>query len=458
MVSRYNAPVLADAWRACVLAPILLLLPGLVLVRAPWPAVPAFSIGFWLLTWPLLPGRGTGRAMFVQAALGGFALLALLRVAQPRLWQRPRNADLLAGAGALLALLPFVVVPVPRAPDLSFDAAAARVVAWHDGVPATFEPLIPGASFANDAPGFSSFAADFIALARLAPHRAVFAVHLAGRALFLLSLFFALQRVAGTPPAPAARGALAAVAAAAWVLRALVAAGGATELQAAFLLLAAALLVKRTRRAASVAGWFFAVSALAVAPSVRALAGSAAVAVAAAVLATGVARRNREVAAASDSGRERRAHPDAGGDRAVHRACVRTALPGHCGVRAPQPRPIRHRLRRGRSSRRGRSLAARDCRPCGAAAASACPWRQRGRVVGKPARVRCAVRRAGGRRVAGGAGALNERLAVSPGSAFRTRGARRRGGRRAAAVRRTPPAGRGLVSWPSKSRAHSLWL
>ena len=103
-------------------------------------------------------------------------------------------------------------------------------------------------------------------------------------------MFFALQRVAGTPPAAAARGALAAVAAAAWVLRALVAAGGATELQAAFLLLAAALLVKRTRRAASVAGWFFAVSALAVAPSVRALAASAAVAVAAAVLATGVAR------------------------------------------------------------------------------------------------------------------------------------------------------------------------
>src|SRR5512147_3138655 len=57
----------------------LVLLPGLLVVRAPWTAVPALSIAFWVLSawWP--PFAGLGRGRFVSAALTAFGLLLLLR-------------------------------------------------------------------------------------------------------------------------------------------------------------------------------------------------------------------------------------------------------------------------------------------------------------------------------------------------------------------------------------------
>ena len=58
----------------------LLLLPGLLVVRAPWPVVPALSLAFWALSlwWPLLAGQARGR--LVAALLLAAVLLSLLRV------------------------------------------------------------------------------------------------------------------------------------------------------------------------------------------------------------------------------------------------------------------------------------------------------------------------------------------------------------------------------------------
>jgi len=57
---------------------LLSLLPGTLVVRAPWTAVPALSLAFWALGawWPPLAGRGR----FLAAALLAFGLLALLRL------------------------------------------------------------------------------------------------------------------------------------------------------------------------------------------------------------------------------------------------------------------------------------------------------------------------------------------------------------------------------------------
>jgi hypothetical protein len=54
---------------------LLALLPGALVVRAPWTAVPALSLAFWVLCawWPPLAGRGR----FLAAALLVFGLLSL---------------------------------------------------------------------------------------------------------------------------------------------------------------------------------------------------------------------------------------------------------------------------------------------------------------------------------------------------------------------------------------------
>ncbi|MCG6928057.1 MAG: hypothetical protein LJF30_22470, partial [Acidobacteria bacterium] len=53
------------------------LLPGVLLVRAPWTTVPAFSVAFWTLGWWWLP-LGS-RSRLLGASLVLFGVLALLR-------------------------------------------------------------------------------------------------------------------------------------------------------------------------------------------------------------------------------------------------------------------------------------------------------------------------------------------------------------------------------------------
>jgi len=54
----------------------LLLLPGFLVVRAPWTAVPFLSLFFWIASWWWLPFGGRGR--FLAGALVAFILLAVL--------------------------------------------------------------------------------------------------------------------------------------------------------------------------------------------------------------------------------------------------------------------------------------------------------------------------------------------------------------------------------------------
>lgn len=173
---------------------LLILLPGLVLVRAPWPTVPALSIAFWILSWFLLPGFGSGRQAFVRTALAIFGLLALLRVLQPRLWKRPAPAALcLAGAG-LVALAPLLLTEAPSVPPLSFDAALARLLVWRDGIPRSLAPLFLGEPFRTAAPGFQMLAADFAGLTADAVHRTTFLTYRLGVALFGLAVAYASSR------------------------------------------------------------------------------------------------------------------------------------------------------------------------------------------------------------------------------------------------------------------------
>src|SRR5438477_105729 len=158
----------------------LVALPGLLVVRSPWRAVPALSVTFWVLTWTSLPHLPRTRVL--EAVLLAFGTLLLLRVLRPgplpRL--RPRHLALLVAALAVgVALLR---PPVPAGTSLPGEALAAELLVWRDGWPASFEPLVTARPF--HASALATLAADVALLSRDEPHRAtavILSVPLASR-------------------------------------------------------------------------------------------------------------------------------------------------------------------------------------------------------------------------------------------------------------------------------------
>ena len=215
----------------------LLLLPGLLVVRAPWTAVPALSLAFWALTawWPPLAGLGRGR--FLSAALLASGLLALLRllprheVPPPPGWTPPPAVPpparpglpppRLASAASLLVLAASLglLAPVPLwhhapGPRLAFQTTTARLLVWRDAVPATAEPLVPLAPVGAHAPALATLAADASHLSDLDPAVSVLLVAVAAAGLLLVGLF--ALHATWAPPRAAALGALVGLAAAPW--------------------------------------------------------------------------------------------------------------------------------------------------------------------------------------------------------------------------------------------------
>jgi hypothetical protein len=180
----------------------LLLLPGLLVVRAPWTAVPFLSAGFWVLTWFWLPS--VGRERFLASALLTFLLLALLRVLPPWRARWPRWPTLLVVTAAAARLLPFFVWPTAPGAQASFQAASTLLMVWRDGLPASYEPLFPLRAFSAYPHGAHGLAADVALLAGLAAYRAAWLVRLAGEGLLPVALYALVARRLG--PRAAALG------------------------------------------------------------------------------------------------------------------------------------------------------------------------------------------------------------------------------------------------------------
>jgi hypothetical protein len=178
----------ALAWLAA-----LVLLPGLLVVRAPWPYVPFLSMAFWMASWRWLEPFGAGRAAFVRSALLVFAALGCLRLLKPLGLRRPRAR---AMAVLLLAVLPLALVPstAPVGLDASFRAAGVRVLSWRDGWPVSYEPLLPLAPFGAHAPGLTAVAADVALLAEHPPLASLRLAEAAGLGLLPLACYALLRR------------------------------------------------------------------------------------------------------------------------------------------------------------------------------------------------------------------------------------------------------------------------
>jgi hypothetical protein len=263
----------------------LLLLPGLLVVRAPWTAVPALSLAFWALTawWPPLASLGRGR--FLSAALLAFGLLSLLRLlpkhevppppgwAPPPAMPPPARPGLppprLALAASLLVLTASLALLAPVSlwhhapgPRLAFQTTTARLLVWRDGVPTTAEPLVPLAPVGAHAPALATLAADASHLSGLDPAVSVLLVVVAAAGLLLVGLF--ALHATWAPPRAAALGALVGLAAAPWPGTLVPWGEGEALLALGLALPAAALLLGHASRSSAVAaGMLLAASALA---------------------------------------------------------------------------------------------------------------------------------------------------------------------------------------------------
>jgi hypothetical protein len=263
----------------------LALLPGLLVVRAPWTAAPALSLAFWALSawWP--PFAGLGRARFLSAALLASGLLSLLRLLPrhelppPPGWTPPpavppsprpglppprlaSGASLLVLAASLALLFPLPLWRHAPGPRLAFQTTTARLLLWRDAVPATAEPLLPLAPVGAHAPALATLAADASHLSGLDPGASVLLVAVAAIGLLLVGLF--ALHATWAPPRAAALGALVGLAAAPWP-GTLAFWGDAEALLAlGFALPATALLLGHASRSSAVAaGMLLAASALA---------------------------------------------------------------------------------------------------------------------------------------------------------------------------------------------------
>jgi hypothetical protein len=187
-------PWLGEPGAALLALAGLLLWPGLLVVRAPWPYVPFLSIAFWLVTWAWLAPTGPGRSRFLIATLAFSAILCLLRLLKPSEASRPSWPALGVSALALSRLVPYFLWPAAPGLDSGFGSASTLLLAWRDGLPGSYLPLYPILGFGLDGLGLAAVAADASLLGALPAYRAFLLATLASEGLLVLAIFALARR------------------------------------------------------------------------------------------------------------------------------------------------------------------------------------------------------------------------------------------------------------------------
>ena len=244
-------PDLALETRGLLAFACLLLLPGLLIVRAPWTAVPFLSASFWIVSW----WWGLPRLAFLHGALVAFGLLVLLRLVQPLPELRPRWPTVLVALAAAARLLPYAAWPVAPGADMSLHSLSTLLLVWHDGLPRTYEPLLPIGTFGAYTPGLHALAADVALVSGLPAYRAAFLVALGAHGLLQVALYAALKRFFA--PEVAALAAVVGLGLARVPQAFLGWGANPTVLALAFVTAAAALLARGTGRSPAVAAGLF---------------------------------------------------------------------------------------------------------------------------------------------------------------------------------------------------------
>ena len=187
-------PLLAEAGVGLPALAALLLWPGLLIVRAPWPFVPFLSLSFWLVSWDWLAPAGPGRHRFLLVTLALSMLFSALRLLKPLGASRPAWPSLVVLAAALARIAPFSKWLAMPGLDPWFSSSAALLLVWRDGLPASYLPLYKVHGFGLGDSALAGLAADVSLLAGLAPYRSLLLVTLASEGLVTLALFAFARR------------------------------------------------------------------------------------------------------------------------------------------------------------------------------------------------------------------------------------------------------------------------
>ena len=263
----------------------LLLLPGFLVVRAPWTAVPFLSLFFWIVSWWWAPSLGRGR--FLAGALVAFALLAVLRLVrfEPA---RPSWPSVVTVAAALLRASAGLV-PIAGA-GAHLDPIPAQLMVWHDGLPVTYVPLREAGNFGAHPHGMDALAADLSLLSGVAVPRTVTLAAAVARGLSSLGVYALLAGRLGSGPAALITAGISVVVS---LFEALTGGGDPSwSLALGFVLTGTGLLVSGRSRSGAVAAGAFVATASMTAPAVVA-AGLAAFVLAAALAWTRTSRETR---------------------------------------------------------------------------------------------------------------------------------------------------------------------
>ena len=160
---------------------------------------------------PRAEARGPAPARLAAAARAGAP--ARGRAASPRRSPAAPSLVVLGAALALLAPLPlWHHAPGPR---LAFQTTTSRLLVWRDGIPASFEPLLPLEPVGAHAPALATLAADVSLLTGVDPGPALARGRRGGRGAAARRALRA-PRHAGRPPRAAALGSLVALAVSPW--------------------------------------------------------------------------------------------------------------------------------------------------------------------------------------------------------------------------------------------------
>jgi hypothetical protein len=239
---------------------VLALLPGALAVNARWSAVPFLSAAFWILSWRWVPDLGGGRTRFVIGVAGLSALLGLLRLGrEARRPHLPWPVLLVAGA-ALMRLVPFAWRTVAPGAEMSLHSLEALLLVWHDGVPRTYEPLLPIHQFGAHPPGLHILAGDLALISGVDASRATLLVALMAHGLLVIALAALLRSRLEAPRA--ALGASLAVSGWAWPQVLFGSGGNAAVLALAFVIAAAAILRRHQRWPSAVAAGLVSAAAI----------------------------------------------------------------------------------------------------------------------------------------------------------------------------------------------------
>lgn len=196
--------VVVDGAGGIIALALLLLFPGVLVVRAPWPAVPFLSLSFWFSSWYWLEALGRERERFLASALPAFIVVAALRLLKPLGLRRPTAGTLVVVALALGHLTPLALTEVAPAPDAPVRAATVRLLVSSGHLPRSGAPLLPTRR-SPEVLGTDLLAADLSLMSGLAPHRAAFlAAATADGLVGLALLFFFVRSGFGALSAPLA--------------------------------------------------------------------------------------------------------------------------------------------------------------------------------------------------------------------------------------------------------------